>query len=245
MRVTRNPAKAGRASGRQRCTSVPSTTREWITPEMVRRLLATSWTATAIDPAITSLVDTNELWFVPVVNVDGYDITFSDPDCGCGARTSATPTATASSRPARASTSTATSRPTGATTTKVRRPTRSTTRIAARPGIGTRDPGAQLALFELAKPEFLVNYHSAAELLLYGVGWQVATPSPDDVIYEAMAGDDANPAVPGYDPDLSAELYTVNGDTDDHAQNAYGILAFTPEMATCETASAVGPERRL
>ena len=27
-----------------------------------------------------------------------------------------------------------------------------------------------------------VNYHSAAELLLYGIGWQVSTPSPDDVI---------------------------------------------------------------
>ena len=64
--------------------------------------------------------------------------------------------------------------------------------------------------------EFLVNYHSAAELLLYGTGWQVATPTPDDVIYEAMAGDDANPAVPGYDPDISAELYTTNGDTDTH-----------------------------
>ena len=32
-----------------------------------------------------------------------------------------------------------------------------------------------------------------------------------------MAGDDANPAVPGYDPDISAELYTTNGDTDTHA----------------------------
>ena len=34
----------------------------------------------------------------------------------------------------------------------------------------------------------MINYHSAAELLLYGIGWQVATPSPDDVIYEAMVG---------------------------------------------------------
>src|SRR3712207_6410642 len=61
--------------------------------------------------------------------------------------------------------------------------------------------------------EFLINYHSAAELLLYGTGWQVATPTPDDVVYEAMAGDDADPAVPGYDPDVSAELSTTNGET--------------------------------
>ena len=87
-----------------------------------------------------------------------------------------------------------------------------------------------------------MNYHSAAELLLYGIGWQVATPSPDDVIYEAMVGDDANPAVPGYDPDISAELYTTNGDTDSHMQEAYGTLGFTPEMSTCEAASDSVPD---
>ena len=100
-------------------------------------------------------------------------------------------------------------------------------------------------LFARITPEFLVNYHSAAELLLYGIGWQVATPSPDDVIYEAMVGDDADPAVPGYDPDISAELYTTNGDTDTHMQEAYGTLGFTPEMSTCETASARRPRRRV
>ena len=75
-------------------------------------------------------------------------------------------------------------------------------------------------------------------MILYGVGWQVATPTPDDLIYEAMAGDDANPAIPGYDPDISAELYTTNGETDDQAANRYGTLAFTPEMSTCQTRSA-------
>ena len=56
-----------------------------------------------------------------------------------------------------------------------------------------------------------------------------------------MAGDDANPAVPGYDPDISAELYTTNGDTDTHATVEYGTLGFTPEMTTCQTASASTP----
>ena len=48
--------------------------------------------------------------------------------------------------------------------------------------------------------EFQINYHSAAELLLYGTGWQVATPTPDDLLYEAIAGDDANPAIAGLRP---------------------------------------------
>ena len=52
-----------------------------------------------------------------------------------------------------------------------------------------------------------------------------------------MAGDDADPAVPGYDPDISAELYTTNGDTDTHMTVRYGTLGFTPEMTTCSTVS--------
>ena len=56
------------------------------------------------------------------------------------------------------------------------------------------------SLFARITPEFFVNYHSAAELLLYGIGWQVATPSPDDVLYEAMVGDDAEPGRPRLRP---------------------------------------------
>ncbi len=89
--------------------------------------------------------------------------------------------------------------------------------------------------------KFLINYHSAAELLLWGTGWQVSTPTPDDAIYEAMSGDDANPAVAGYDPDISAELYTTNGETTEHAHSTYGTLAFTPEMSTCQTVSEADP----
>ena len=92
---------------------------------------------------------------------------------------------------------------------------------------------------------FQINYHSAAELLLYGVGWQVATRSPDDLIFEAQAGDDANPAVPGYDPDQSAELYTTNGETTEHAHDVYGTLAFTPEMSTCADRERRRPGRRV
>jgi hypothetical protein len=93
------------------------------------------------------------------------------------------------------------------------------------------------AFVQRVRFEFFINYHSAAQLLLYGTGWQVATPTPDDVIAEALAGDDAEPAVPGYDPDISAELYTTNGDTDTHMTENYGVYGFTPEMSTCEAAS--------
>jgi hypothetical protein len=90
--------------------------------------------------------------------------------------------------------------------------------------------------------EFFVNYHSAASCCSTARAGRWPRPRPDDVVYEALVGDDATPAVPGYDPDISAELYTTNGETTEHAHEAYGTLAFTPEMATCQSASAVDPE---
>ena len=57
-----------------------------------------------------------------------------------------------------------------------------------------------------------------------------------------MVGDDAQPAVPGYDPDLSAELYTTNGDTDFHFTERFRTLGFTPEMTTCAVAVESVPD---
>ncbi|WP_341997973.1 immune inhibitor A [Microbacterium sp. LWH7-1.2] len=210
--------------------------REWITPEMVRRLLDHVATSYDTDRRITKLVDTTELWFVPVANPDGYDFTFQDgrrlwrknlrDNNGDGAITTADGVDLNRNFPTRWGYDNEGSSPAPSSDT-YRGPA-----PASEPETQALD-----GLFAALTPEFLVNYHSAAELLLHGIGWQVATPSPDDVIYEAMVGDDADPAIPGYDPDLSAELYTTNGDTDSHAQEAYGTLGFTPEMGTCESAS--------
>ncbi len=87
-----------------------------------------------------------------------------------------------------------------------------------------------------------MNYHSAAELLLYGNGWQVSTDEPDDNLHVALLGTDTNTAVPGYDPDPSAELYTTNGETTDHLSNRFGVMAYTPELDTCESAEDILPD---
>ena len=216
--------------------------REWITPEMVRRLAHFYLDGYAAgDAQLRGIVDTTELWFLPVANPDGYDWSFEedqrlwrknlrdnngdgviDPDDGVDLNRNFAHKwgyDNEGSEPF---------------------PFSDTYRG---PGPNSEPETQALdALMARVDFTFLVNYHSAAELLLYGVGWQVATPTPDDVIYEAMAGDDANPAVPGYDPDISAELYTTNGDTDSHAQALYGTLGFTPEMATCESASDESPD---
>ena len=45
---------------------------------MTRRLMHYVLDNYGTDPEITDLVDTTELWFVPVVNPDGYDFTFTE-----------------------------------------------------------------------------------------------------------------------------------------------------------------------
>jgi Immune inhibitor A-like, MAM domain len=45
----------------------------------------------------------------------------------------------------------------------------------------------------------------------------------------ALAGDDANPGIPTFDPDVGADLYTTNGDTNDHMYKSTKTISFTPE----------------
>ncbi|HEV7710214.1 MAG TPA: M14 family metallopeptidase, partial [Asanoa sp.] len=215
--------------------------REWITVEMNRRLLHYVLDNYGKDPAITNLVDKTELWFVPVANPDGYDYTFTgdnrlwrknlrDND-GDGQITTVDGVDLNRNFAYKWGYDNEGSSP---------NPTSDTYRG---PGPNSEPETKAIdGLYRKIRPEFFINYHSAAQLLLYGVGWQVSTPSPDDVIYETMAGDDAHPAVPGYDPDISAELYTTNGDADSHLSASWGGLGFTPEMSTCATASDSVPD---
>ncbi|MDA0142176.1 M14 family metallopeptidase [Solirubrobacter deserti] len=216
--------------------------REWITPEMNRRLmhyLIDSWRAR--DQRIRRLLRNFELWIVPVANPDGYDFSFTEgqrlwrknlrDNDGDGQITGADGVDLNRNFDYRWGYDNEGSSP---------EPSIDTYRGPS----PNSEPESQALdrLVARVRFEFFVNYHSAAELLLYGVGWQVATPSPDDVIGETLAGDDAEPAVPGYDPDLSAELYTTNGDTDTYMQEKYGSYGFTPEMSTCEAASDSVPD---
>ncbi|MGW1891842.1 M14 family zinc carboxypeptidase [Streptomyces sp. NPDC002004] len=216
--------------------------REWITTEMTRRLMHYYLDNYAKDSRIRKLVDSTELWFVVSANPDGYDYTHAadgdrqwrknlrDVD-GDG-------------------------RITAGDGVDLNR------NFAYKWGYDNEgsspDPSSETyrGPSPMSEPEtrdldrfekrihfaYAINYHSAAELLLYGVGWQVATPTPDDVLYKALAGTPEKPAIPGYRSQLSSELYTTNGEADGHAANVNGTSMFTPEMSTCQTASAVDPD---
>lgn len=214
--------------------------REWITPEMNRRLMHSVIDRYGRDPAITRLLDTTELWFEPVANPDGYDFTFTpgnrlwrknlrDND-GDGQITQFDGVDINRNFAYKWGFDNEGSSPD---------PSNQTYRGTA----PESEPETKAidALIKRVRFKFTLNYHSAAELILHGTAWQVTTPVPDDIIADALAGDPATPAVPGYFPEQSADLYTTNGDTDGQAHEIYGSQAFTVEMSTCQTASAVDP----
>ncbi|WP_338898910.1 M14 family zinc carboxypeptidase [Streptomyces sp. TG1A-60] len=216
--------------------------REWITPEMTRRLMHHYLDNYRSDKRIKKIVDTTELWFVISANPDGYDFTHRDAANrqwrknlrdinGDHAITVGDGVDLNRNFAYKWGYDNEGSSPF---------PTSETYR-----GAGPNSEPETQALDAFEKRigfEYGINYHSAAELILYGVGWQVATHTPDDVLYEALAGTPENPAIPGYHPQLSSELYTTNGEADGHAANVNGTAMFTPEMSTCQTVSSIDPD---
>ncbi|MEU9393476.1 M14 family zinc carboxypeptidase [Streptomyces sp. NPDC048324] len=215
--------------------------REWITPEMTRRLMHYYLDNYKKNKRVQRIVDSTELWFVISANPDGYDYTFKDSDTrlwrknlrdvnGDGVISTGDGVDLNRNFAYKWGYDDEGSSP---------NPTSETYRGAS--------PGSEPETKALDRFEkrigfsYGINYHSAAELLLYGVGWQVATPTPDDVVYKALAGTPDNSAIPGYRPQVSSELYTTNGEADGHAANVNGMSMFTPEMSTCQTASNLDP----
>ncbi|WP_055702096.1 M14 family metallopeptidase [Streptomyces silaceus] len=215
--------------------------REWITPEMTRRLMHHYLDNYGKDQRITKLVNSTELWFVLSANPDGYDFTHAAganrqwrknlrdvdgdgriaPGDGVDLNRNFAYKWGYDNEGSSPDASNETYRGTGPMSEPE---TKALDRFQKRIGF-----------------TYGINYHSAAELILYGVGWQVATPTPDDVLYKALAGTPEKPAIPGYHPQVSSELYTTNGEADGHAGNVNGFSMFTPEMSTCQTASNVDP----
>ncbi|SEQ55775.1 Immune inhibitor A peptidase M6 [Streptomyces sp. yr375] len=241
LKLTRNAKKSADGSKPAVLYMSNQHAREWITPEMTRRLMHHYLDSYATDRRIKKIVDSTELWFVLSANPDGYDYTFQDPANrlwrknlrdvnGDGVISTGDGVDLNRNFPYKWGYDDEGSSP---------NPTSQTYRGASP---GSEPETRALDAFEKRIGfAYGINYHSAAELLLYGVGWQVATDTPDDVVYKALAGTPDNSAVPGYHPQVSSELYTTNGEADGHATNVNGLGMFTPEMSTCQTASNLDP----
>jgi hypothetical protein len=203
--------------------------REWIATEVNRRLMLHYLENAATDQEIRNILATTELWFVPVMNPDGYQYTFDverlwrknlrdnddngviDSNDGVDLNRNF---------------------PEHWNYDEEGSSSQTTSDTYRGPAPGSEpETAANMALFDMADFSFAISYHSFGELLLYTAGWQVQTPSADDPIYVALTGTDADPAVEGYDPGPGADLYITNGEFTDWSHGARDVLAWTPELA--------------
>ncbi|HET6549901.1 MAG TPA: M14 family zinc carboxypeptidase, partial [Solirubrobacter sp.] len=206
--------------------------REWIATEVGRRLFGYVLAhATDDSTDIPELLRDTEMWFVPIVNVDGYDWTFQrkntrlwrknlrDND-GDDQLTGEDGVDTNRNWPGKWRYDEE-----GASDAFDSETYRGPA-AASEPEVSSLD-----ALHGKLKPKFLLDYHSYGPLILYPEGWQVETPSTDSPATMALAGlDDDHPAIEGFDPDVSGELYTTNGDVTYNAYSRYGSLSYTVEL---------------
>jgi hypothetical protein len=222
--------------------------REWIATEVVRRELHYFVDNYGSKASVTNLVNTRELWFMPVANPDGYQYTFdgerlwrknmrdNDHDAQI----------------------------TNADGVDLNRnydikwgfdDEGSSSQISSETYRGTApasepETQAHQALINRLDFKFLITYHSFGPLLLYPFGWQIQTPTADDPLYIAYTGTDANPAItksdPGglqVDPGVGADLYITNGTTDDYSYTKTGALSWTPELEEgCDGCGFVFPD---
>ncbi len=217
--------------------------REWIATEIDRRLMYHYIEAWANeDPKTVKLLQSTELWFVPVMNPDGYQYSFDverlwrknlrDND-GDGQTTIADGVDPNRNYPEH-----------------FKYDEEGSSKIISSqtyrgPGPASeRETQAIMGLSDRVGFEFNVNYHSNGRWLLYPEGWQVGSPTADDPIYFALSGNLDRPAIAGFHPGLSSDvLYVTNGEANDFMHKRGGALAWTPELSPgCPTCGFVFPD---
>jgi hypothetical protein len=188
----------------------------------------------AENPEVVDILETSELWFVPVVNPDGYEFTFTDErlwrknlrdNDGNAEITNGDGVDLNRNYPEHwnydvEGSSSVFSSETYRGVDEDSEP----------------ETDASIGLVEdMADFRFAISYHSFGQLLLYPQGWQTLTMTADDPIYMALTGTDDDPAVAGFNPGVGADLYTTNGEFTDWAHGDAGVLAWTPELSQgCE-----------
>ena len=215
--------------------------REWISTEVTRRLMLWYLDGWKSNDMVKKLLQKNELWFVPVVNPDGYQYTFDSERLW---RKNLRDNNENGSVDGSDGVDINRNYPENwnyddeGSSSEVTSETYRGPAPASEP-----ESQASIALFDTVDFEFAISYHSFGQLLLYSQGWQVQTPSADDPIFVALTGTDEEPAVEGFDPDVGAELYTTNGEFTDWAHAERDALAWTPELSEgCDGCGFVFPD---
>ncbi len=208
--------------------------REWVATQMAMRLIKYLTKNYGEDDRVTEILDTTQVWILPVGNPDGYQYTFDherlwrknlrDND-GDGGITPVDGVDLNRNFDSHWGLDDEGSSPILADYTY-------------RGPAPNSEPEVQALVDFMGDHDFkfAVSYHTYSDLILYPWGWQVQTPCFDDPIFLAQAGNDDNPAIwdslldRGYDPGVGADLYTTNGDYTDWAYAVAGVPSHTVEL---------------
>lgn len=208
--------------------------REWAATEMAIRLIKYLAAPPGSNPRVDSLVQSRDIWILPVANPDGYEYTFTNDRLW---RKTRSPQAG------------------GAFGVDMNRNHRQnwgldevgsssdpTSDIYRGPSPASEIEVRNIEAFHAAHPPVVsISYHTYAGLLLFSPSAVYGQISSDLPVYRTLAGTNQRPAVkdnlPGsaraYDsPNTSWTLYTTNGEYNDWASTKYGALSFTPEISS-------------
>jgi len=208
--------------------------REWVATEVAMRLIKYLTTNYGTDQRVTNLLDTTEVWVIPVGNPDGYQFTFTTErlwrknlrdNNGDGQIAIGDGVDLNRNFDSHWGYDNEGSSPNWSDDTY-------------RGVAPNSEPETQAVVNFIQENnfKFILSYHTYSNLILYPWGWQVKTPSLDDPIFVAQAGTDANPAIhdsllgQGYDPGVGADLYITNGEFTDWAYGELKIPAYTVEL---------------
>jgi len=210
--------------------------REWVATEMAMRLIKYLTANFGSNSRVTNLLNTTEVWVIPVGNPDGYQYTFTNErlwrknlrdNDGDGEITIADGVDLNRNFASHWGYDDEGSSPIISSGTY-------------RGTAPNSEPETQAVVKFIQQHDFkfVVSYHTHGNLILYPWGWQVKTASLDDPIFLAQAGTDANPAIwdsladEGYDPGVGADLYITNGDFTDWTYGSMRIPSHTVEFTT-------------
>lgn len=208
--------------------------REWVATQMAMRLINYLTANFGSVGRVTNLLNTTEVWVVPVGNPDGYQYTFTNErlwrknlrdNDGDGEVTIADGVDLNRNFASHwgLDEEGSSSNPSDATYRGI---------------TPNSEPETQAVVkfIEQNDFKFIISYHTHGDWILYPWGWQWKTTSLDDPIFVAQAGTDDTPAIwdslrdEGYDPGVGADLYITNGDFTDYTYGELGIPSHTVEF---------------
>jgi hypothetical protein len=208
--------------------------REWVATQMGMRLINYLTEKYGASARVTDLLDSVEIWVVPVANPDGYQYTFTNErlwrknlrdNDGDGQITLLDGVDLNRNFATHWGYDNEGSSPSWQDATY-------------RGPAPNSEPETQAVVDFIESKDFkyAISYHTAGNLILYPEGWQVSTPSLDDPIFVAQAGTDAIPAIwdsindVGYNPGVGADLYVTNGDFEDWAYTEARVPTYVVEL---------------